>query len=339
MGKLPAQEDLARHLLSDELVAVEGVVALGARRLRRARLPDVVQQGCEPHDGLGRRVVHGERGVPEHIPGVEGVLLEPDAFEQLRRDAGEDARAAQEPESAAGRLSADQQLQELVADPLPRNLGEDVERLRNGLLGGTVERESQRGGEADRAERAQAVLAKARQRIAHRAEPPVLEIAHAAERIAQVVGERIPGDGIDGEVAAGEVALDLAEEGHRGGPAPVEVGAFAAEGGHFDVVGPGEHRDGAVGDAGRRGAREEALHFLGERVGRDIEVLRRSRFLAERGAHDVPHRAAGDESLLPGGAQAPQHEDDVLGNEVGGKPHAARLLRRTPPLTILDRGP
>ena len=85
---------------------------------------------------------------------------------------------------------------------------------------------------------------------------------NATERVAQLARERVPGHRVDGEIAPGEIALDVAEERDGAGPPSVEIGPLAAKGGHLDFVVVREHGDGAVRDAGRRRATEETLHVF-----------------------------------------------------------------------------
>ena len=190
-----------------------------------------------------------------------------------------------------------------------------------------MEREAQRAGEADGAQRAQPVLREARLRVAHRPQHAPGEVLRSPERIAQP-GEprlqRVPGHRVDREIPARQVALDVAEEGHRAGSSAILVRALAAERGHLDLVlaegVAGEHSDGPVRKPGRRGAREEALHLFGQGVGRHVEVLGRGRLgLAGREgpgeAEQVAHRSPCEERLLAAPAQRPQHLEDGCGHE------------------------
>ena len=63
-----------------------------------------------------------------------------------------------------------------------------------------IEREVEPGGELDRAQHAQAVVGE-RHRIDD-AEEPALKVAAAVERVQILAGQRIPRDGVDGEIAA-----------------------------------------------------------------------------------------------------------------------------------------
>ena len=144
------QQDLARHLLAEELVLVEGVLAPGLRRLRAARLSDVVQQRRQTDGEVAGREVHRPQRVPEHVVRVVLVLLEAHALQELGDDAREEACSPQQPDAAAGGIAAHEQLAQLLAHAFPSNLGEDVERLRDCPLRLPVQREPQRAGEADR---------------------------------------------------------------------------------------------------------------------------------------------------------------------------------------------
>ena len=106
------------------------------------------------------------------------------------------------PDSARGDRSS---LTELLAHALQGDLAEDGQRRGDGVAGGGIEREAEHGREAHGAQGAQAVLGEALQRGAHAADQPGLQVHLAAERIHQLLVERIVGHGVDGEVAAGEV--------------------------------------------------------------------------------------------------------------------------------------
>ena len=104
------------------------------------------------------------------------------------------------------------------------------------------------------AHRPQAVLAKARDRIADRADQPLRQIAAAVERIGDGVGQRIVGDRVHREVPPREILGQRLHVRHRRRAAAVQVRPLPAKRGHLHVArrrGVGEHRDRAVLEAGR----------------------------------------------------------------------------------------
>ncbi len=108
-------EALARHPGADDLVVMERRAALLERA--RLRLADVVQQRGEPQHEVRAHLLHDRDRVREHVlVVVDRVLLELHRVElgqELVREPG----AGEEPE-ARRRVVDDEQLRELVADPL-----------------------------------------------------------------------------------------------------------------------------------------------------------------------------------------------------------------------------
>ena len=152
----------------------------------------------------------------------------------------------------------DHEAGELLGDPLGRDLADHVEGARDGGAGSGVQVVAELGGEADGAHRAQPVLREAFARIADRAEHAPAQVVAAAERIPELARERIEGERVDREVAAGEILGEVAVEGDRLRAAAVDVLPLPAEGGHLDLRLPDQDRDRAVVDAGGDDARGRA---------------------------------------------------------------------------------
>ena len=91
-----------------------------------------------------------------------------------------------------------------------------------------LDREVVSAGEADRAQRAQPILAHPLLGVAHRAHEPPLDVVASAERIAQLARLRAIGDRVDREVAAREILVEARAELHDG-MSPVRL-HVAAEG-------------------------------------------------------------------------------------------------------------
>jgi hypothetical protein len=152
-----------------ELVA-EGRGALRTERREQDRIA---------HDQLsGARI---ERA--QHPPPPFSILIR--ARGEDRRDPREQPGAQQETRAAAGRTAAREQLVQLVADALAGDLVEGLEGLGDRACGAKLQRQPQRGREADCPQGAQAVLGEAIVRLADAAEDPAMEIGDASEGIAK----------------------------------------------------------------------------------------------------------------------------------------------------------
>ena len=170
------------------------------------------------------------------------------ASSQSRTSAGTDARRAQA-------------LEPLVAHPLRGELGQSgrpppppPSRSRARWRSRTARRSAGRGGSGG-----------SPRGIARPASPTArsscrVEVVPPAERVAPLVPQRMVGDGVDGEVAAGEILVQRDAVGHDGVAAV--GGDVAAEGGHLVQHAPAvEHADGAVLLAHRRRAAEQRGHL------------------------------------------------------------------------------
>jgi hypothetical protein len=202
--------------------------------------------------------------------------------------------------------------------------------------GGRLDGEAEAAGEPDGAERAQAILAQARRRIAHRPHDAPGQISEAVERIVEHASRGAEGDGVDGEVAPREVVVQRRAELHLG-VAP--VGAHVATEGrhlvhHAVAV---EHADRAELDALRHRAAEEAAH--------DVRRRRRGQVPVERRVpqHRVAHRAAHAPRLVPRGLEPlgdlahagrrPEADVHVVGQRVHRRAHASNSARSASPRT------
>src|SRR5690606_34042901 len=241
----------------------------GARLRRGAALVVGDGKGEERREAearIARAGVHRREGSGDVLRALLG-----EAPEDLGGHA-EDPRPRHHLEGARG-LPRLEGLDPLVADPLAAHLGVDVERGPEGRLGLGIEVEFERGGEAGPAEDAQAVLAEAGERIAHRAETPGLEVLEPAKGVDERVRGRIVGDGVHREVAPREVVLDVVHVLHVIGTAAVGVALLAAEGRDLVAAPPEEHRHRPVGDPGGDRPLEHLHHPLGAGVGGEIEVV------------------------------------------------------------------
>ncbi len=155
LGVAQRRQAVAGHAGAHHLVVVERhpARAEGAR----AGLADVVEQRGQAQEPVRARLVHHGQGVGEDVlVAVDGVLLEGKAG-QLGEELAGKARLHHEPQ-ARRRLVDDDELVELVADPLRRDDGQAVVHGLDGGgdLGHGLEAET--GDEARGAQHAQGVV-------------------------------------------------------------------------------------------------------------------------------------------------------------------------------------
>ncbi len=130
-----------------------------------------------------------------------------------------------------------------LSHPLGGELAQAAGRGADRLPGARIDLEVEPGREAQRPENPEVVLPETRLRLAHRADQLRFDVHRSVERVAPFVPQRMMGDRVDGEVAAGEVVLEGHAVLHHGVAA---VGAhILAEGRDLVVSPPGAHRDGA----------------------------------------------------------------------------------------------
>ena len=136
----------------------------------------------------------------------------------------------------------------------------------------------------------------------------------AAEGVAELAGQRIPGDRVDREVATRKVLVERHAEANIGVSA---VGGYVgAKGGHLDRLVRLPHAHRAVLDPDRVRPREELLHARREGVGRDVPVT------GDVAEQSVPHGAAHGPSLVAGLPQAARHgEEPFRGPETRARVH------------------
>ena len=200
-------------------------------------------------------------------------------------------------------MRGDEQLRELIAEPLERHPAHHLERSRDGLDGSWVELETELRHESDRAHGAQAVLGEPRLGVPHRPHNPPAQVLSAPVGIAELHRQGIEGQGVHGEVAPGKVRLEILVKGDRFRAAAVEVRPLAAEGGHLHRLTLREHGDGAVLDSGRDHPAEYPHDVLGPGRGGDVEILRRTLPLEQQ----IAHRSADQPRPVAGLAQPPEH--------------------------------
>lgn len=173
-------------------------------------------------------------------------------------------------------MGIDEHPLEFLGDPLGAD-GVDVGGHRaDSFRGGGVELEVEVAGEAEGAEEAEFVFTEAFEGIANSADDAFGEVLLAADVIEDLISDRIEEHTVDGEVAALGVFFRGAEDDVLGTTA-IKVGAFGAEGGDFDIAGPGgavdqNHAEGGPDGAGFPAA-EEFLDGLRTGIGGDVVIL------------------------------------------------------------------
>ena len=196
---------------------------------RRRRLAEVVADGAEHHRDQPRAIeiaVQLARLVDDHQRVRPDVALRdatPAPARSRRAAAAPEGLRSMTPRSSAsakpidGRVGLQQQLFDLAPDPLGRQIVERklaAERRRR-----LVERELEPRRELHRAQHTQAVVAR-RSSDRPRAAAGASRSRAAVERIFVLVGQRIPGDRVDREVAASRGLGDRHRRDRRGPRSP-----------------------------------------------------------------------------------------------------------------------
>ena len=113
---------------------------------------------------------------------------------------------------------------------------------------------------ADRSHGSQTVFGEATLGVAYGTDQPCAEVREPAKGVGEHGVDGVPGEGVDGQVAAREVLLELAEEHDLARAAAVVIGAFTPEGRELDgvalVAAARQDRDRSMLDPGRNGLRK-----------------------------------------------------------------------------------
>src|SRR6185295_11321340 len=198
-------------------------------------------------------------------------------------------------------------LEPLVADPLRRELDQTGGGAVGCLPGVRFDGKAEPRREPERAQDPEVVLSESLRRIAHRAQHAALEIIRAAERIAPLMSQRMVGNGVDGEVAPGEIVIQRHSVRNH---CVTAVGRnVAAESGnlvHRPVT--VEHADGTVLESNRSRATKQRLNLL--RRGGSGEVVVGMRVSQKR----VSERASHTPGLVSRLLQLASDLQDLFGN-------------------------
>ena len=293
-------QPLLGHLGPDHLVQVEG------HPLRPdpagAGLADVVEQGGHAQGEVGLVGVEGGRpldhrdGVPQHVlVPVDRVLLQGQGG-QLGQELGGQAGVDGQPQ-APGRGPAQQQLAQLVADPLAGDDLEAAAALADGGQGLGGRDELQLGGEAGRPQHPQRVVLERHLRAGRGAQALGRQVAEAAVGVDERAVGQPHGHRVDGEVAPGQVLVDRAAEGDLGLARVLAVGV-GAEGGDLQPEVALADPDGAVAHplqphpVAPAAGPDDGQDLVGGGVGGQVDV---GRGAVEQG---VAHRPADQVELV-----------------------------------------
>jgi len=121
----------------------------------------------------------------------------------------------------------------LLGDALAADLREPVGLFDDRLASGWLDIQPELDSQADRAQQPQRVLGEALGRAANRPDQTRLQVGLAAERIDQLPAADVLGDGVDGEVAPTQVAVERVAELDVRLPRPWLI-PLGAVGGHLD---------------------------------------------------------------------------------------------------------
>ncbi len=214
-------------------------------------------------------------------------------------------------EAAAG-VGAEHELDQLLPHPLGGDdrdpLGELLDRVGRGVL----DPEAELGDEADRPHHPQRVVVEGLDGRDGGAQQGAGEVGEPVEGVDQLEGGQAHRHRVDGEVTAGEIALegvavlDLRLAGGR----VVGLGAIGRDLDLHPVAHPAEGAEVAPHVPDRpvpRPGAEDRLGLLGAGGGGEVEVGARA------AQHRVPHRPAHQGELVAGGLEQPPQLVDLLG--------------------------
>ena len=200
------------QLGADHLVVVEGDPPVGLEAAG-PRLADVVQQRGEPQHQVGPvglqvdgLLQHGQRVLVDVLVPVVLVALQPQRRQLGQHPVGQTG-VDQQPQSLA-RVVGQQQLVQLVADPLGGDDRDPVRHRRHRRHDLRRHLEVELGGEPGRAHHPQRVVGERRLRGARGAQHPAGQVGQAAVRVDEVGTGQRHRHRVHREVPADQVLLD-----------------------------------------------------------------------------------------------------------------------------------
>ena len=329
---------LGGQLRADGLVEAEGDHTAGLEAAGGGLAHVVHQCGQAQHQvgplagpvGAGRalqvdRLVEHRQGVLVDVLVV--MVLVPLQLQggQLRQHMGGQPQLGHQLQAAAG-VGAQQELHQLLPDPFGGDDGDALGELLDRVGRAVLDPEPELGDEAHRPHHPQRVVGEGLPRADGGAQHRAGQVREPVEGIDQLQGGQPHRHRVDGEVAAGEVADQGVPVGDLGFAA-VRVVGLGAIGGDLDlhpVAHPAEGAEVAAHVPDRAAGRpllEDRLGVVGAGGGGEVQIG------AGASQHRVPHRAAHQRELVPGGLEQPAQLVDLLGQrpEHGGRSGAGGL--------------
>ena len=166
---------------------------------------------------------------------------------------------------------AGRELEELLPDPLGRDLAQTRPMPDDGGVRRRVQRELLLSPEPDRAQEPERVLRKPRVGISDGAHDAAAQILASSHEVEDLVGRRIPEHAVDREVAARGV-FGGGRERDRGGMPAVFVAAVFPERRDLEPVGAAPHPNDPERLSHGNAAGKERFDLIGRGGGRDVEV-------------------------------------------------------------------
>src|SRR5688572_27682597 len=151
-------------------------------------------------------------------------------------------------------------LPQLFTHTLCRKFREEQGRVAERLPRVGVDVQDEMSGEPERPQNPQVILRETLARLTDGAQQGVAQIIEAVVRIAQLAAQRMPGNGVEREIPAGQIFLDRVRELNDGMPAErFDVAPECGDLVHHAIA--GEHADGPVLDADWHCSFEYFAHF------------------------------------------------------------------------------
>jgi hypothetical protein len=321
--KAQAAADFLGHARADLDVPIKADAIAGMRgRSEGGRFADIVKKDAPGEGGrnAGGQAFEHHQGVNPNVTfGMKlGRLGHALHAGNLWEDEGEQAGLVEELKAAAGGAFGEE-LGELVAEALARDLADFRGELADSGKSGGLDGISEAGGEADGADHAQLVFAEAERGLADGADEAGAEIVAATDEVENFAGARIEEQGVDGEVAAADVFFGGAGEDDVVGMPAVGIAHIGAEGGHLDLQGILDDNDDAELRADGKAVRKKLLNALGHGIGGNVVI---ERLAAEL---EVSDASADEVGLVAGFVQG---RADVFGE--GARVHAWIMKQRKP---------
>ena len=244
-------------------------------------------------------------------------MLQRDQRAQLGPELAEHIRIL--PQNIPGVLPHQQPAQ-LRADPLRRHPVQHGPVFVDGPGGAPLNLAAKAGRKPQRPHHPQAVLLETLVRLTHAADQSGPDILRAAEGVVQIAPQ-IHGDGVHGEIPAGQILRQMGDKTHIVRPAAVGIGSLRAVGGDLVRLALRQHGDSAMLQSRLNDplSGKAAFRLLRAGGGADVPVVGR------HPPQQIPHAAAHQVGFV---ARGVQRFKDVYRS--GGKFHVHALFHFSP---------